>query len=62
MLAGRDAAALQVTADECKGAADVSQVAGDLSVEADVEKLVQTTIQHYQQLDVLVRDCLSLYL
>ena len=32
------------------------QVAGDLSVEADVERLVQITIQHYQQLDVLVRE------
>ena len=45
----------QETAGLCSGAADVVQVVGDLTIETDVERLVETTIQHYHQLDVLVR-------
>ena len=45
---------LQETADKCIGAGDIIQVAADLTVETDVERLVQKTIEHYKQLDVLV--------
>ena len=45
---------LQETADKCIGAGDIVQVAADLTIETDLEKLVQKTIEHYKQLDVLV--------
>ena len=45
---------LQETADKCIGAGDIIQVAADLTIETDVERLVQKTIDHYKQLDVLV--------
>ena len=50
------------TADKCIGAGDIIQVAADLTIETDVERLVQKTIEHYKQLDVLVsvNECVEL--
>ena len=50
-------ALLQLTADECIGDGDIIQVAADLTIETDVERIVQKTIEHYKQLDVLVSKC-----
>ena len=50
------------TADKCIGAGDIIQVAADLTIETDVERLVQKTIEHYKQLDALVsvNECVEL--
>ncbi|XP_067951447.1 3-oxoacyl-[acyl-carrier-protein] reductase FabG-like [Watersipora subatra] len=54
VITGRNESALQETAGACKGAVDIVQVVGDLTKESVVEGLMQKTIEHYGQLDVLV--------
>jgi len=39
----------------CKGAGDVITIVGDLTIESDVVRIIEKTIEHYKQLDVLVR-------
>ncbi|XP_067950822.1 3-oxoacyl-[acyl-carrier-protein] reductase FabG-like [Watersipora subatra] len=56
VINGRDESALEETASECKGAVGVLQVVGDVTKEAVVQGLVQKTIEHYGQLDVLVNN------
>jgi len=40
---------------QCKGAGDVISIVGDLTIESDVVRIIEKTIEHYKQLDVLVR-------
>jgi len=46
---------LQDTANQCAGAGDVITIVGDLSIEDDVKRTVEKVIEHYKQLDVLVK-------
>jgi len=39
----------------CKGASDVITLVGNLTIESDVVRVIEKTIEHYKQLDVLVR-------
>jgi len=41
--------------NQCKGAGDVITIVGDLTIESDVVRIIEKTIEHYKQLDVLVR-------
>jgi len=40
---------------QCKGAGDVITIVGDLTIESNVVRIIEKTIEHYKQLDVLVR-------
>jgi len=46
---------LQDTANQCTGAGDVITIVGDLSIEDDVKRTIEKVIEHYKQLDVLVK-------
>lgn len=56
MLTGRNAEALQDTVDKCSAhSVKVLSVPADLTVETDVERVMEQTISNFSKLDVLVR-------
>lgn len=60
VITGRNKENLEKVADECKSLSpkDLKPliVVGDMNIEADIEKTVKSTIDHYGQLDVLVNN------
>jgi NAD(P)-dependent dehydrogenase (short-subunit alcohol dehydrogenase family) len=56
-FSGRDAAKGKAVADELKaGGGDVAFFAGDLSIEAEAEKLIRATVAHFGRLNVVVNN------
>lgn len=56
-LAARDGARLEQIAQACRAlGADVLVVPGDVSIEADCRRLVETTVAHFGRLDTLVNN------
>lgn len=56
-LTGRDKESLNKTAEECRkqpGSSEVWTVTGDLTNEADVPKILESTIKKFGRLDILV--------
>ena len=57
VICARQADALQTTAAELRGVGiDVLALTADVSVEADVRQLIEQTIAHFGQLDVLINN------
>ena len=54
VITGRNEANLKKTADKCKN--EVLSIVGDVTVEADRERLVKETIKKFGQIDVLVNN------
>ena len=52
MVNGRDAAKGQQCIDEMGGGDRLHFIGGDMSKQADVEGLIDFTIEHYGQLDI----------
>lgn len=55
--AARDRNRLDAVANECRAhGGDVFVVVGDVGIEADCKRIVETTVEHYGQLDILVNN------